>query len=226
MLVDANRLGWSAYLENFQEGKELHDILGDAVSKIESNSFESCVQGWEELTILIQKDPRFANLLSDSSSFACKKIAEVKNAAMNYMKSVTLEVQQPNNNSQYIPLYRGNSSVQGGNINENFQDYGTDGWGNKVPEPATLYEAITGQVTSLITDAGDCYFNNPNVRQGLWSNWSLHGNLQFNCQWDGNPNGNGEFCSACGSLGNWAPFIHLNTSGASTSGLNKVLNSY
>lgn len=218
------QLGWSSYIQRYEEASDLENDLQGDVANIESGSAAQAVQGWEDLSQSIYQNANWQDLLKGSGGeFAKSYIGNVANAAQNYMESITLQVQQPNSPGNYINLYAGTSSIDGdGNIDEDFDETTTDSEGYTVAVPANLFEMIEGKYTNLINDAYDAYFDNPGgYGPGLWTDWSLHGNLSFNCEWDGSGTDNGEYCSASGSLQQWMPFIHLN--GGDPSALNAAL---
>lgn len=192
-----------AEIKRFIEGTDLVAEVQQDVNNIESTSFNTVLQGWTDLSQELETNPEYADLLSDPYSMTKGYIQTVENDAENYMQGINLQIERPNWNpnsgdSQYIPLYSGSAYIDStGDINETENGV------------ATLWGAVTGQYTgtTLVNDMDDAYFDNPGgPGPGLSTNWS-QGNLNYMCQWDGNPNDNGEYCVAQGSLSNWAPYI-------------------
>lgn len=218
-----NRLSWSDYVTRYQEASDLENELQGDVADIESSSVPQAIQGWEDLQTLDQ-NPIWQDLFKGKQSdFVKSYVGNIITQSQNYLSSETLQVEQPNNPGHFINLYAGTSSLDGdGNIDENFQETTTDDDGDIVAVPANLFEMIEGKYTNLINDAYDAYFDNPGgYGPGLWTDWSLHGSMSFNCEWDNSGTDNGEYCSASGSLQQWAPFIHV--SGGDPSALNAAL---
>ncbi len=228
----SGRLGWSDYVNRYEEASDLdNDLQGDAAN-IESNSVSKAVQGWEDLSQTVYQNPIWHDLLSgNNSDFAKSYIQNIANQAQNYMSNVVLKVEKPNDPGHYINLYSGTSSEYtdddgdqdiSTHYNDLVQDpYDPDYWD---AVPANLFEMISGKCSTLFNDPGNAQYDNPGgPRPGLWTDWSWNGSMTFNCEWDGDGNNNVCSCSACGSLQQWMPFIHLDASGADASALNAAL---
>lgn len=226
IMSTSNRLGWSDYINRYEEASDLENDLQGDVADIESNSFTQALQGWEDLSQEVYQNPNWKDLFSGgSNTFINSYVQNIATQAQNYMSGVELKVEQPNNPGHYIPLYAGTSYLDGdGDIEydpkdiDNNPDDPNYGYAN----PANLFEMISGQCNTLFNDSGDAYFDNSGgYGPGLWTDWSWNGHLTFNCESDGSGTDNGEYCSACGSLQDWAPFIHL--IGGDPSALNAAL---
>jgi hypothetical protein len=175
-------------------------------------------------------DAEFSTLLQ--TAIGQNVVSQVQNAVnqvISYAQNITIEVAQPNQPGNYINLYVGTASVDDdGDIDEDFQDEQYDPDGDPIEVAATLWEVISEQGVTLINDAGDAEVNanwcGGNVRQALGCDWGSNGNLSFNC---GDYDDYDDFdVAAQGSLSQWLPFIHLDTSNANTGAEQQAMNNF
>jgi hypothetical protein len=122
------------------------------------------------------------------------------------MEGVNFEIQQPNAApGNYIPLYELDGQAT----------FGPNGlvWPSK--GQANLWEAVSGQLTNLGNDPTDAYWYDTGhgMTYGLGNvDWS-QGTTGLNYTSYGDGSGDGErWTIAQGTLTQWAPFIHLDTS--------------
>lgn len=231
MSVSENTRSWDFYITRYKEASDLQNEFQGDVSKIESGNYQQIVDGYEDLAVLIKKNPIWADLLTPGSA-AVARLAAVNDSVKTYLQGITIRVEDPNHPGQYINLYEGSSSLDGnGNIQTNYS--GTSaGAGNP---PANLYDLVSGACVSLFTDPNACY-----VPKGGSSDadWSGSGNLKFNskdksilvptgyCPSTGERTYTSEVIgtntSASGSVADWAQYLNL-SQGSDPTALNNAL---
>lgn len=231
MTVSSTSHSWDYYVTRYKEASDLLNQFQGDVSKIESGDYNQIVQGYEDLSTEIAKNPIWADLFTPGSP-ALARLASINESVKTYLQGITVRVEDPNHPGQYINLYEGSSSEDGnGNIQKNYAG-ASAGAGNP---PANLYDLISGACGSLFTDPKDGYIPNGNSSD---ANWNGAGGLNFNSQvkWVSVPCGYnphtgepiyksvvvGNYVSASGSVQAWAQYLNL-SQGSDPTALNNAL---
>lgn len=208
--MDLKSTSYTTYIYLLEEGTNLYKQLQGDVSDIEGGNVASAISGWDDLSSSLGS---YDDLLQMPGSGAQAFIDKVKGDAETYMQGVTFEIAQPNSPGTYIPLYSLNGQATmdpNGTI-----DYDSNG-------VATLWEAVSGQLTNLANDPADAYWDNAGgMGPGLNVPWASGGSGLSYLSEDAGSSGTAFNTLAQGSLSQWEQYIHCNTSGANANSLNQ-----
>lgn len=216
------RLSWSDYVTKYEEASDLENDLQTDVANLESGNAQKALPAWEDISQEVYKNPIWKDLLMGANGNMIKTyISNIAGAAQTYMSNEVLSIQQPNCPGGTIPLYAvtGNPTWDDGSAENNYADTDEDG----DPIQANFFEMISGQYTELANMKSDAQFFSRDFNQ--WQqhmggvNWA-NGGLNYDLTADDSGDGTG-WCTAFGSLQQWAPFIIL--TGGDDSALNAAL---